>query len=401
MFRLLCLAPHTPEPARNAADCRLVRLLALLPEDWVVDLATPDTPTSGINDSSGSPDFPRPWNSHTWGDWYLQRALSRTRYDLILAEYYWHAERTLPTVRRWQPRVPFVVDSVDLHFVRETAAAELGLANLDSAEVTRRRELAIYRKAEAVIAITRAEFEVLNQAGGIRAVHVIPLIYPTRAITHTGSSESVLFIGGFGHTPNVDGIRWFLSDIWPLVRSTRPQATLRIVGTAPPPDVQAAHGLNGVEVLGYVPETRHVLADSSVLVAPLRFGAGMKGKVVEAMAAGVPVVTTRFGIEGIPGETGQHFRLAEDAASFAIATCDLLADGDEARMTGLRGQQLIASICAPEAVREQLGKLLSTVPPPSWALVDRLQWQARVLGFGVLKAAKSLASIAGIRRTSH
>jgi len=138
--------------------------------------------------------------------------------------------------------------------------------------------------------------------------------------------EGLLFVGGFSHVPNADAMRWFLADILPLIHQERPDIRLHIVGGGAPEDILAAaservicHGFVSDEAL------RRLYRTCRLAVVPLRFGAGIKGKVVEAMAQGLPVLTTPIGAEGFP-DAEHHMAIADEAPAFARETLALYAD---------------------------------------------------------------------------
>ena len=126
--------------------------------------------------------------------------------------------------------------------------------------------------------------------GGVSRRGVIPVVVPCRERPGRDRRPELLFLGGFQHAPNLDGLSWFVREAWPAVRVAVPGARLTVVGSNPTPEVERLGGRDGIEVVGRVPETGPYLERAALMVAPLRYGAGMKTKVVEAMAAGLAVV---------------------------------------------------------------------------------------------------------------
>lgn len=138
--------------------------------------------------------------------------------------------------------------------------------------------------------------------------------------------RGVLLAGNFHTLPNLDACEYFMHQVWPEVRRLRPDAEVSLVGAAMPPRLYDRHGRDGVTVTGAVPEMREVYHRHRVLVAPLRAGSGTRVKLLEAFAAGLPVVSTTLGAEGIDCADGEHLLLADDPAGLARAVDRLLGD---------------------------------------------------------------------------
>jgi glycosyltransferase involved in cell wall biosynthesis len=204
---------------------------------------------------------------------------------------------------------------------------------------------------------------------------VIPIVVKIHP-RHCKTRENViLFVGGFRHQPNVDAVMWFVHDVFPLIRERLPDAVFRIAGSYPPQEVHALMVIPGVEVLGYVDDTTILLDSAAVSVAPLRYGAGMKGKVAEALSAGLPVVTTSFGAQGLGASSGIHLRIADNAADFAKAVVETLADPAMAEQMGSHGQVLVESICGPKVVCRNLMKtFIPVVPSTSRSFGGSVRW---------------------------
>ncbi|MEM9379225.1 MAG: TIGR03087 family PEP-CTERM/XrtA system glycosyltransferase [Planctomycetota bacterium] len=150
-----------------------------------------------------------------------------------------------------------------------------------------------------------------------------------------------VFTGVMDYYPNVDGCVWFAKEILPVVRRSVPDARFTIVGSKPTPEVLALGELDGVEVTGFVDDTRDYLRRAAVSVAPLRVARGIQNKVLEALAMGLPTVGTTSATQGVEGEPGRDFLVADDADAFAARVVDLLQDPGEARALGARGRAFV------------------------------------------------------------
>jgi GT2 family glycosyltransferase len=155
--------------------------------------------------------------------------------------------------------------------------------------------------------------------------------------------HDLLFVAGFAHHPNADAAAWFVREVLPLVRQKYPQVCLDLVGSNPSDAVKALHG-DGVNVVGFVTDEELALcyAAARVVVAPLRYGGGVKGKVIEAMHFGVPCVTTSVGAQGL-AQTGEFLAAQDDAGAFAAQVVALLGDEILWRQVSAAGQTFVES----------------------------------------------------------
>lgn len=164
---------------------------------------------------------------------------------------------------------------------------------------------------------------------------------------------TVLFVGSLDWLPNVDGLRWFVAEVWPLVRRDQPEARLRLVGRNPTSEIQSLAEHPGVELVGPVPDTRPWLAESEVSIVPLRIGGGTRLKVFEAMAMGLPVVSTPLGAEGLQVQSGEHLLLAEGAEKVAEAVVRLLRSEALRMALGRAARNLVVTRFSSESVARQ------------------------------------------------
>ncbi len=168
----------------------------------------------------------------------------------------------------------------------------------------------------------------------------------------------LVFTGVMDYLPNAEGCSWFVREILPLVRARRPEARFTIVGSSPTRAVQDLGQVAGVRVTGFVPDTREQLRRATLAVAPLRIARGIQNKVLEALAMGLPVVGTTPATQGVEGEPGRDFLVADDAPSFAARVVELLERPDEARALGQRGRAFVERQYDWEKVLAPLDALL-------------------------------------------
>lgn len=163
-----------------------------------------------------------------------------------------------------------------------------------------------------------------------------------RPVARDADAGNILHIGTMYWPPNIDGVKWFIDQVLPLIRAERPGATFDVVGARPPQeliDIGAADGR--INVTGYVDDPLPYLQRAGAMVVPLRAGGGMRVKILNAMAQALPIVTTTLGCEGIAVESGTHALIADTPEAFARATLRVLADRDLADALGRNGRALI------------------------------------------------------------
>jgi GT2 family glycosyltransferase/SAM-dependent methyltransferase len=258
----------------------------------------------------------------------------------------------------------------DLHFRRLQSNLELG-GNVDPAEIDRIREveLDVCRDCDVIFYPDPEEVELIaDEVGGDREFIANPVfIYSADQIATArtklpaikdNQSRRLLFVGGFNHHPNREGIIWFVNEVMPLIRNELDGVTLDIAGSNPPPEVLGLAG-SDVAVLGLVSDThlQQLYAAASLAVAPLRYGAGVKGKVIEALALGVPVATTPIGAQGIgPGD--DILFLGESAVELAGAIVEALTERETAEDKARQGLIFIEDHYGRDAMRRLFERLI-------------------------------------------
>lgn len=197
------------------------------------------------------------------------------------------------------------------------------------AERYRRYVLGLLWRFSAAVAVSTLEEEELRRSTQM-PVHVIPTGVDTQSIRPAPAPDGpprLLFAGTLGYPPNAQGIGWFAEQVWPQVRQALPDARLDIAGRDPPASVIALGNREGITVVGPVPEMAPYFARARAVVVPILTGAGIRVKIVEAMANGRAVVSTSLGWEGLPYvEPGRHLLVADEPSEFAAATVRLLRE---------------------------------------------------------------------------
>lgn len=225
--------------------------------------------------------------------------------------------------------IRWINDTVDLHFLREERALHMLESDWRAKNRVRRhkqRELTLISASDTVITVTSTEAKLLEDYG-IKDVDVIPNIhYPI--VTDPPCFQSrrdICFIGGYYHQPNVDAAIWLVKEIMPLVWRIKPEINVHLLGSNPPRALTELQ-CEQVFVPGYIEDVSPYFLSNRVFVAPLRYGAGMKGKIGQSFEFGLPVVTTDIGAEGMGLVDRKHYLRANTVEEFADAIIELYHD---------------------------------------------------------------------------
>ncbi|MCA7024257.1 MULTISPECIES: glycosyltransferase [Stenotrophomonas] len=283
------------------------------------------------------------------------------RFQVAMLVRHHVATECLPLLRRHAPQARTVFDTVDLHYLRERRGAELSgdprLAR--GAERTRASELAVMAATDVTLLVSAAEKQQLAvDAPSVR----VELLSNLHEVAGRGldwaQRQGLVFVGGFNHPPNLDAMQWFIGEVFPLIRQRLPEIRFHCIGADVPDSLRALAATQpGVQVHGYVPDVVPWMAGGRVAVAPLRFGAGVKGKINLSMAHGQPVVATHCAAEGMHLHDGEDVLVADDARAFADAVVRL--HDDEALWRRLSGNGLdnIARHFSMDAAREVVARV--------------------------------------------
>ena len=327
---VLVIDAVTPAPDRDSASLRLLNLMRLLLAEgahvvfWPADRAHAGRYTDALG-AMGVETWTAPFapGAAAW------LALHGARFDVVMVCRHYLAAEYLPLLRRHAPRARLVFDTVDLHHLREARAAELAGDDTlrRSASRTRAAELAVVAAADATLVVSETEQRLLQSALPAARVHVLSNLHRVAGPgLPFAQRRDLVFVGGFRHPPNVDAAVWFVEHVFASIRARLPDVVFHCIGADVPARIAVLARHAGVVVHGHVPDLAPYMDGCRVAVAPLRFGAGVKGKVNLSMAHGQPVVATPCAIEGMHLADGRDVLVAEDAEAFGAAVVRLHED---------------------------------------------------------------------------
>jgi glycosyltransferase involved in cell wall biosynthesis len=243
------------------------------------------------------------------------------------------AHPLIKDIRKKSPSSRIIFNTVDLHFLRELRLAELkgDKSAIRSANRTKKLEVETTQESDVTIVLSEVEKELLESLAPKSQIELIPLVYfEDRSVEKRDKDRSnfeITFIGSFLHQPNVDSVAWFIKEVWPLVLTLVPLAKFNIVGEDPNSELQAIiRDEKNVSWHGWLRDLEMIFERTTITVAPLRFGAGIKGKIGLSMKEGIPVVSTTLAAEGMGLQHNKQILIADRPEDFAKAIAQLADD---------------------------------------------------------------------------
>ena len=372
--RALVSQTRFPEIDRDSGSRRVDMFIRwLLERDWSVTFLGTET--------DGEPRHGRRLQQlgvPTYSGWReAEGVIADGKFDLALLAFWEPASRLLPMLRSVSPEARVVIDSIDVHFLRVARRLIGGEEQLDAGfGAGLAAELDTYRWADAVLTVSGHEARLLGDLIGHGRIHEIPLAMPgPRSAVPFDERQGILFVGNFRHLPNSEAVEYFCRDILPrLDPDLLADHPVYVVGSRLEDMGVAAHGagLPNVKMVGWVPSVEPYLERARICVAPILHGAGVKGKILESLMAGTPVVTTSLGVEGTQLRHGDHLLIADTPQELADAITQLLTDHACWQRVADRGYAEMAAAHTPERVAERFDEVLESVfaAPPRWLKAD-------------------------------
>lgn len=375
--RILLIDATIPRPDEDAGSVCEVNLMLLLrslgfqPTFWPDNSPAVDPPYSQLLEGLGIEVLAAPFTKN------LRHHLKEkgSRYDSVVLFRPEICKERIALIRRYCASAAVIYYPHDLHYWRfEREALTTNQPELmRRAQAYRKVELSNTHNSDLTILLSSHEKKELEQQLPSAKIRVLPLILgKTATKPHRHSppfgSLNLVFIGNFRHSPNQDAVMSFCADVLPLVLQTHPEVRLHVVGANPTAEVLALSS-GCVVVHGYVDDLDEFLSTMHVSVVPLRFGAGVKGKIGTALTAALPVVSTPVGVEGIPVKDGEHLLVADDPQAMAQAIGSLIVNEGLRQRLGEAGRRFAedhwgerANLLALGAILRELGLDPSPVP---------------------------------------
>ena len=351
---LLIIAPNLPRYDKNSGDFRLFQLLKILLKSHEITYLGVDSIDCEKDEKRYLSEMAVMKITTYVKNFSLPKILLKNKFKAAFIEFYYLSDHFFPRIKLLRPNCPVIVDTVDLHYRRAYSKYNLtgAIGDYESAERIKKSELNSYKMADMVITITEEEKNILHTDCNGLNIWTIPNIHETISLHQSAGKNNLLFVGGFSHDPNVDAVTFFCEKIFPLIKNRNQRIKLTIAGNNPPESVRKFQ-CDSIIVTGYVPSLTPLFRDSYISVAPLRYGAGMKGKIGEAMSYGLPVVTTSIGAQGFNLIHGYNAMVSDSPLDFATSVLELIENDNLYQTIRKNAQEYIKNTCSPEFVEKK------------------------------------------------
>ena len=337
MQKVLFIGAVWPEPKSSAGGIRMMQLLQMfLRNHWQITFASSAADSDFAEDitSLGIDKVSIELNNSSFDEFVKELNPQVVVFDRFMSEeqYGWRVAESVPNALR-------MIETIDLHCLRTSRQEMLKSGENLTATLlkndTAKRELACYFRSDLNLIISDEEIPILQNVFHfpLEQLYYLPYKIPSLSIEEKSTlpsfeeREHFVTIGNFKHEPNWDSVRYLKETIWPQIRAKMPQAQLHVYGSYAGAKVLQLHKpAEGFHVLGRAEDALTVMKNARVCLAPLRFGAGIKGKLAEAMLCGTPSVTTAVGAEGLRGEMPWNGAVTQELSIFVNAAVQLYQD---------------------------------------------------------------------------
>jgi O-antigen biosynthesis protein len=359
---ILVIDHHVPKPDHDSGSLRMFQILTLLHQlghrvTFIADNLANISPYAGELQKRGIEVVYHPYIKKV-RDYLISHGSS---FDVVVLSRCDFARKHIADVRQDVPQARIIFDTVDLHYLREDREAQLtrDAEVRQRAEEKRQLEHELIEQADETWVVSPVEQRLLRQQWPGKSIQLVSNIVDVPGSrTPFALRRDWLFIGGFQHRPNIDAVLFFVQKIYPLVSEQLRDAKFSILGDKAPPEI-AALATERIIVAGLQRDVRPFFDTVRLSVAPLRFGAGVKGKINQSMAFGVPVVATSLAVEGMELTDHEDILVADEPEDFARALIELYESEELWKRLSENGIRKTRELYSPDAARKKLEILFS------------------------------------------
>jgi len=359
-LNILYIDHYVPEPDQDSGSLRTFRILGILSSMGNKITFWPDNlhytkpyvqelQQKGIEVIFGSNNF----------DKFLDER--KHVYDIVIMARPYISIKYIDSIKSMMPNCKIIYDSIDLHFLRMMRGDSVkNNHDADETEKMRQLELSLMKKSDVTILTSTAEAEILHKEDNSLKFSIIPNVHiEAESIEKFEKRKNMIFLGGFQHAPNIDAAEFLINDIWPLIKQKISDAKLFIVGSHPPENIKKLAS-DDIVVTGFVKDLTSYYQECKIMLAPLRYGAGVKGKITQSLARGLPVVTTSIGGEGIDLLDSKNCMISDKPEDFAKKAVLVYTDEELWQKLSSNGLK-VAKEYSPEKTRACLTATISSI----------------------------------------
>jgi glycosyltransferase involved in cell wall biosynthesis len=369
MLKVLIIGSVWPEPQSSGAGTRLLQLMQLfLAQGWRLTFASAAAHSEFMSDLTPmeTESVQIELNNSSFDAFVSKLQPDMVLFDRFMTEeqFGWRVEKECHDALR-------LIETIDLHLLRhareQAHKQKRDVALYDLYSEVAQREIAAILRSDLSIIISDYELELLISRFAIdeQLLYLCPFMFDEDQVNqHVPSYEDrahFVTIGNFRHAPNWDSVLWLKQEIWPLVRQSLPQAELHVYGAYMPPKAIALHKPeDGFHIMGRADSVSEIMQSARVVLAPLRFGAGIKTKIADAMLNGAPVASTAIGAEGMSGGLPWCGCIADDSEAFASTAVALYRNQSQWQQAQKNGYAIARQLFNKKANGEALIRRIQT-----------------------------------------
>lgn len=271
----------------------------------------------------------------------------------------------IDTLKKYAPNARLIFNTVDLHYLREIRQAELNNDKIayEAALNIRSQEFDLIRQCDLTILLSNEELYTVREVYPDAPLTVLPVVFEDMpgSAKPFDDRRDILFIGSFPHQPNIDAVLYFSEHIFPIVQKRIPGIRLKVIGANPPESILALTKNSSIEVLGFVKDLKPLFDNIRLSIAPLRYGAGIKGKIGTSLCYGVPCIATPIAVEGMSLCDGENVLVGETPEEFANALCLAYLDKQVWQRISEKSHQFAMENYSVEVIRERVKNMFQGI----------------------------------------
>jgi len=359
---ILFIDDGTPKPDHYAGDVLSEFYMATLRRDGYsvtflphIDLRYADGYTQALQ-KKGVECIYQPFTS---SEQYIRKF--GMQFDFVVVSRANVATEIIDTVKTYCPHAKIIFNTIDLHFLRIKRASQIAETNHDLARNAMETELSVIQEVDCTLVVSNAEKNILTGLAPHAQVQVVPFPADVHEIKNGfDKRRDVVFLGGFMHEPNVDAVSFFAREVWPVVKKSLPEARFVIAGADVTKEIKQLES-ESIRVIGFVKDLANLFETAKLSVAPIRYGAGIKGKVLTSLGYGVPCVATNIASEGIGAINEISVLIANTPQEHVAAVKRLYSDSVLWNTLSKNGQDLIQDKYSRATVASSLLNVLKTL----------------------------------------